>query len=77
MNERTKVNYDDPKAVALRIFNAILNAETEVRIGWPERLFAFIHANFPSLIDKGLQKNRKIGEEALDADKAKKLREAA
>ncbi|MCB1532883.1 MAG: SDR family NAD(P)-dependent oxidoreductase [Alphaproteobacteria bacterium] len=66
VNERTKVNYDDPNDVAKRIFEAIIKAQAEVRIGWPERLFAFLHANFPAIIDSGLQKNRKIGEEALN-----------
>lgn len=76
VNERTRVNYDEPEAVAKRIFKAILKAETEVRIGWPERIFAFIQANFPFIIDNGLQKNRRIGEEVLDAEKTKLLKEA-
>ncbi len=66
VNERTKVNYDDPSVVARRIFNAIQNDETEARIGWPERLFAFINAVLPGVIDKGLQKNRRAGEDALN-----------
>ncbi len=66
VNARTKVKYDDPVYVAERIFQAILRKEREVRLGWPERLFAFINANFPAVIDKGLQQNREIGEEALD-----------
>jgi short-subunit dehydrogenase len=65
INERTKVTYDDPRHVAARIFKAIEGREKEVRIGWPERLFAFINAVCPSIIDQGLQKNRKIGEEIL------------
>lgn len=69
VNELTNVKYDQPETVAKRIFKAILKAEADVRIGWPERLFAFINANCPSIIDTGLQKNRKIGEEALKAEK--------
>lgn len=66
INNRTKVTYDDPRRVAMRIFRAIENEEKEVRIGWPERLFAFINAIFPRVIDSGLQKNRKIGEDLLN-----------
>ncbi len=79
VNERTKVKYDDPYFVARRIFKAIVNKETEMRLGWPERFFAFLNANFPKVIDQGLQKNRKIGEEALDGEKQKqqKSQEAA
>lgn len=66
VNERTKVNYDEPADVARRIFKAIDGQEREVRIGWPERFFAFMNANFPSVIDNGLQKNRKIGENVLN-----------
>jgi short-subunit dehydrogenase len=67
VNTRTKVSYDNPDVVARRIFDAIVKKEREVRIGWPERLFAFINACYPLIIDKGLHKNRKIGEEALSA----------
>ena len=77
VNERTKVNYDNPEDVAVWIFEAIIAQKPEVRFGWPEKLFAFLHANFPIVIDQGLQKNRIIGEEALDAQVAKKLKEGA
>lgn len=77
INERTSVHHDDPADVAGRIFKAILRKEREVRFGWPERFFAFMHANFPRVIDKGLQKNRRIGEEILHADKQKRQNEKA
>lgn len=67
INEKTGVHYDDPEAVAARIFTAIMRREREVRFGWPERFFAFLNANVPGIIDRGLQKNRKIGESILDA----------
>jgi len=66
INQRTHVSYDDPAAVAARICEAISKREREVRFGWPERLFAFLNANFPFIVDQGLQKNRKIGEEILN-----------
>lgn len=66
INERTDVHYDDPTDVAARIFKAIVKREREVRFGWPERFFAFLNATFPFIIDQGLQKNRKIGEEILN-----------
>lgn len=74
INERTKVTYDDPRWVAMRIFRAIQKQEKEVRIGWPERLFALINAVFPRVIDSGLQKNRKIGEEILEQSKSKEIK---
>ncbi|PZO88107.1 MAG: short-chain dehydrogenase [Micavibrio aeruginosavorus] len=66
INERTNVAYDDPRWVAMRIVRAIQKQEKEVRIGWPERLFAFINAVLPGVIDNGLKKNRKIGEQILE-----------
>lgn len=66
VNERTNVKYDDPADVSQWIFNAIVDKKPDVRFGWPERFFAFMHANFPSIIDKGLQKNCRIGEDALN-----------
>ena len=71
VNRRTGVKYDSPEDIAQRVFQALVNREKEVRFGWPERFFAFMNANFPSLIDAGLQKNRKIGEEVLDSDASK------
>lgn len=65
INDRTGVTYDAPEEIATRIFKAIESRAREVRIGWPERLFAFIHAVCPRIIDQGLQKNRKIGEDIL------------
>lgn len=76
INERTGVHHDEPADVAARIFQAVIKKEREVRFGWPERFFAFLNANCPRVIDQGLQKNRKIGEEILDADKAKKAQQA-
>jgi short-subunit dehydrogenase len=71
VNDRTKVSYDDPNKVAMRIFHAIEGQQKEVRIGWPERIFALVNALLPRVIDNGLQKNRKIGEEILDKNKHK------
>jgi short-subunit dehydrogenase len=71
INDRTKVTYDDPRVVAMRIFRAIQRQEKEVRIGWPERLFAFINAVFPRVIDGGLEKNRILGEEILNQNLSK------
>lgn len=75
INERTGVHYDDPLTVAQRIFRAVVNREREVRFGWPERFFAFLNANLPRIVDQGLQKNRKIGEDILDAEKSRKAKE--
>ncbi|MCM2344798.1 MAG: SDR family NAD(P)-dependent oxidoreductase [Alphaproteobacteria bacterium] len=69
INDKTGVTYDDPAMVAARIFRAIIRHEREVRIGFPERLFALIQSFCPTLIDKGLQKNRIIGEDILRQQK--------
>ncbi|HBR68831.1 MAG TPA: short-chain dehydrogenase [Rhodospirillaceae bacterium] len=66
VNRRAGIKDDTPDFVAARIFRAIAKKEREVRIGWPERFFAFMNANFPFLIDMGLKKNRKIGEDVLN-----------
>ncbi|MBL4805282.1 MAG: SDR family NAD(P)-dependent oxidoreductase [Alphaproteobacteria bacterium] len=71
INERTNVHHDHPDDIAARIFEAIVKRKREVRFGWPERFFAFLNAVCPRIIDQGLQKNRKIGEEILAAEKAK------
>jgi short-subunit dehydrogenase len=65
VNQRTGTRHDDPEMIAKTIFSAIIKGKKEVRIGWPERLFAFLHANIPTVVDRGLQKNRRIGEEIL------------
>lgn len=75
INARTGVHYDDPLYVAARIFKAVKRREREVRFGWPERLFAFLNANLPRIIDQGLQKNRIIGEDILEAEKKRKAKE--
>ncbi len=72
INARTNVHYDDPGDVAAIIFKAITKRHKEVRIGWPERFFAFLNANLPLIIDRGLEKNRKIGEEILEEEKERK-----
>lgn len=65
LNQKTGVNHDSADFVAARIVKAIKRNEKDVRIGWPERFFAVLNALFPHLIDKGLKKNRDIGEEIL------------
>jgi short-subunit dehydrogenase len=68
LNKRTHATEDRPRDVANRIADAIEHSEADVRIGWPERLFAQLNAVFPALIDKGLRKNTTIGIDILNAD---------
>lgn len=68
LNKRTHATEDRPRDVANRIADAIEHNEADVRIGWPERLFAQLNAVFPALIDKGLRKNTAIGMDILNAD---------
>lgn len=65
LNAATRVAHDSADLVARRIVTAILNGESEVRIGWPERFFAVVNALLPRLIDRALRKNRDIGERIL------------
>lgn len=69
LNRKTKATEDRPRDVALRIANAIELDAADFRLGWPERLFATLNALVPSMIDKGLSKNTRIGEEILASDK--------
>lgn len=68
VNRKVGTHSDPPAAVAQAIFTAIIKRKKELRIGWPERLFAFVNANAPGVIGLGLQKNRCIGEEILPHD---------
>lgn len=72
INDRTKVTYDDPAIIARKIFMAIVARKKEVRFGFPERILAVINAVYPSIIDKGLTKNRLIGEDLLNSVKTPK-----
>lgn len=65
LNKKAGIRQDEPEAVTARILQAILQKENDVRIGWPERFFAFMNAVFPRLIDMGLKKNRNIGNQLL------------
>jgi short-subunit dehydrogenase len=65
LNRRTHVASDDPADVAGKIFGAILSGKKEMRIGFPERLFAAVNAVCPALVDRGIESNRRIGEEIL------------
>lgn len=66
LNAATNTAEDDPNVVAMMILQAIIKQKTELRIGWPERLFAHLHTFIPSFIDKGLKKNAAIGQALLN-----------
>lgn len=51
----TKTKVDAPERVANRVLRAIERCERRVSIGWPERLFARMHALSPATIDRGLR----------------------
>lgn len=65
LNARTGTAEDDPEVVARRILQAIQAKEANVTIGFPEKFFAKVNALFPGLVDGGLAKNRRIGDELL------------
>ncbi|WP_259782307.1 SDR family NAD(P)-dependent oxidoreductase [Aestuariispira ectoiniformans] len=77
VNQRTKVKSDSPAKVAQRTFQAIVGREREVRFGWPERFFAMLNALLPSVVDNGLQSNRRIGESALNGKQESHVQRAA
>jgi short-subunit dehydrogenase len=64
-NERTNTTYDSASFVAEKILIAIIDKKGDVRLGWHERLGAFLNAIIPCLIDKVLKKQRDIGNEIL------------
>lgn len=65
LNKETGVRYDSAELVAKKIIRAIEKDTPDLRIGWPERFFAIMHALCPRLVDSGLRKNREIGEKIL------------
>lgn len=65
VNRRCGVRSDRADAVAARILRAISRDEADVRIGWPERVFALLNTITPALIDKGLRQTARIGDEVL------------
>ena len=77
VNQQIGTHSDAPESVAKAIYTAIVKRKKEIRIGWPERLFAFLNSNIPLVVDQGLQKSCRIGEEILlqhndNADNARK-----
>lgn len=65
VNAKTGVAQDDPHTVAARIVDALERKENEVRMGRPERFFALLNALCPHVVDKGLRKAARVGEEVL------------
>jgi short-subunit dehydrogenase len=58
--QRTHMTMDDPKWVAECIIDAILKHKKEVYLGFPEKIFVYINALFPRLIDYALKNNNRI-----------------
>ncbi len=72
INKQTGTSSDDPEDIAHMIVEAIVSRKAELRIGWPERFFAFLNSIAPRLIDKALQKNQRIGEHLLQQQNSTK-----
>ena len=64
-NNKTHIYVDKADKIAARILRAIIKQEKDVRIGLPERFFAFMSFMFPSVVDKGLKKYRQAGREVF------------
>ena len=64
-NNKTHIYVDKADKIAARILRAIIKQEKDVRIGMPERFFAFMSFMFPSVVDKGLEKYRQAGREVF------------
>lgn len=45
---------DSPDSVAMQLLGALAQDRSELHIGWPERLFAWLNGFAPTLIDRGL-----------------------
>lgn len=64
-NYKTHIYVDKADKIARRIMRAIVKQENDVRIGIPERFFAFMSFMFPSVVDRGLAKYRQAGREVF------------
>lgn len=74
-NRQTHVYVDKADKIAARILRAILTQEKDVRIGWPERLYAFVSFLLPGVIDKGLEAHRVAGSEVITEYKNKEKKD--
>ena len=66
--EMTKMAVDTPEHVAQRIVKAIRNKERDVFIGQPEKLFVWMNAMAPALVDLGLAQQTRKARELLQSD---------
>ena len=53
----TKMNMDEPDAIADRIMQAVLQRKSEAYFGYPESLFVRVNALLPGLVDRALSAN--------------------
>lgn len=72
LNQEARTPEDDPIHIAKRIFKAIQARESDVRVGYAERIFAILNVAFPSLVDSGLRRNKDIAESILSQPNEKK-----
>lgn len=54
LHQATNTSKDTPEWVAARLIRALDQSQKRVGMGWPERMFVFLNALFPALIDRVL-----------------------
>lgn len=64
-NQRVGTSQDRPEVVADRILRAIVRDESNVTVGFPEKLFVKVNALWPRMVDGTVIKNRQVSESIL------------
>ncbi|RUO46479.1 SDR family oxidoreductase [Pseudidiomarina donghaiensis] len=60
LNERLHTHADSPAVVAAHVLRQIETQQTNVVIGWPERLFVWLNGWLPSVVASGMKKPQKL-----------------
>jgi short-subunit dehydrogenase len=62
MQKRTGTRVDLPRIVAQAIISALADDAAAMQLGWPERFFVRLNALWPSLVDRALARQNRVGE---------------
>lgn len=68
LNSQLGNTVDAPTKIALEVINSIEKNYAEKFYGWPEKLFVKINALMPSLVSKGINKDKKIIQQYLNSE---------
>jgi len=62
MNAELGVSMDPPERVARELLALLRSSRNSAVVGWPEKLFVRVNALLPSIVDRGIRKQRPIVE---------------